>query len=90
MFLSGKRGQAFVFLLGLLFLFFVGLLFIVLDQGFSSLQNSTLTVGISGSVYEDTFDKGVTIWDLFLVICSLGVFLFMLVTALRSRGEGVV
>lgn len=83
-----KKGQAFVFLAALLFLFFMGLLFISLDRAHSFIvnENSSLMQNISGGQYEATFDKLDFMWNFFLVFLTIGVIIFMIISALRQRG----
>jgi hypothetical protein len=84
-----RRGQAFAFIIGVVFLLFVGLFYITLDRSFVVVTNSSLVSNISGSVYEGAYDKISFFWDTFLVACSVGVFIWLLVSALRGRGEDV-
>ena len=79
-----KKAQAFVWLSVMVAIFAMGLLYIMLDQPLEQIKTE-VGGNFTGSRYESTYKKVNTIWDWWLLLFLLGVFIYAIITALRRN-----
>ena len=83
-----KKAQAFVWLSIMVSIFAMGLLYIMLDQPLEQIKTETAS-NFTGSRYESTYKKLNTIWDWWLLLFLLGIFIYGVLTILKRSGYDV-
>lgn len=85
-FLTGKKGQAFIWLGVIILIFVMGLFYILLDHTTQDVKE-TFEGNITGSIYEDDYKKIDMAWDYFLIIFLFFIMIFGVLAAMRKRDE---
>ena len=83
-----KKAQAFVWLSIIVSIFAMGLLYIMLDQPLEQIKTGTSS-NFTGSRYESTYKKLNTIWDWWLLLFLLGIFIYGVLTILKRSDYNV-
>lgn len=82
--LKHRKGQAFIWLGVMAFIFIMGLFYVILSQPVAKVAEITQG-NFTGTDYEPTYNKLMTIWDYWLVLFIIGIILFALLSAMRKR-----
>ena len=82
----GKKGIAFIWLIILCLIILMGLFYVMLDQPIQKVKNMTVE-NVTGTIYEQPYQRVNTIWDNFLWFFLLGVFAFGITIAI-TRPNG--
>ena len=88
--MHNKKGDGWVFLVGLISLFFVGLVYIVMTQPFyqindainNSMSNADPTI-LARS--QDSFSRINTVWNWWPIIVILGIILWVILNMIRRQ-----
>lgn len=83
-----KKAQAFVWLFVMFVIFAMGLIYTVFSQPFHQVVG-ILEKNVTGTPYEPTKDKIVTIWDFFLLIFLIAMIIWGILAAQRRNPNEV-